>query len=180
MAQDKIEPTPTASSANAADPKFKSIFREEWAAHKAKNKGAIKGTIRQQFSMAASSRVADFWSLTFDQVRRVRAMRHAPTRVETFEEACARLKLSNDDLAAQFKQFRLAHWLCYGIGIAIFVYAYWLGLNTGLLPAAGAFLFAIGAMVNGYLYGFRAWQIQIRDLAPLTQAVRRLDSYLVV
>ena len=163
-----------------SQPRFKDIMHEEWQRQKASSKGAIRGTLRQQIAMAISARVAEFWSATFDQIRRVRDMRRAPTRIETFEQACQRLKLSPQDLEAQFQQFRLAHWLCYGIGACILLWSFWLYLSSSWIPALGASLFAFGAMVNGYLYGFRAWQIQVRELAPLTKALKRLDSYLVI
>lgn len=180
MEQDSLKSVPDAASVDAPAPRFKEILREEWSSRRGQGKGAIKGTFRQQIAMAKSQRVSDFWQLTFEMIRRARGQGRHPTRIETFDEACLRLRLTHEDLAAQFKQFRLAHWLCYGLGTSIMVYAYWLSLNSGWIPATGAFLFSVGALVNGYLYGFRAWQIQIRELAPLTDAVRRIDSYLVV
>lgn len=159
---------------------FKDILREEWEQQRSNSKGLVRGTFRQQISMAGSSRRAEFWAVTIEQIRRVAATRREPTRVESFEDACQRLKLSPADLQTQFKQFRLAHWLCYLIGAAILLWSFWLSLNSGWIPAFGALLFSGGAMLNGYLYGFRAWQIQIRELAPLSKAIRRLDSYLVI
>ncbi|MCZ8255005.1 MAG: hypothetical protein O9327_04995 [Polaromonas sp.] len=182
MAQDNTadQTVNAAPPAPGAKPGFKDIMREEWAQRKSNSKGVIAGTMRQQIAMANSPRVADFWSSTVDQIRRVRSMRREATRLETFEQACQRLKLDGKQLDEQFKQFRFAHWICYLIGAVVLLWSFWLFLTSGFIPATGALLFAVGALVNGYLYGFRAWQIQTRQLAPLTVALKRLDSYLVI
>ena len=60
------------------------------------------------------------------------------------------------------------------------LYATWLLLNVGLMAALTAGVVSLGAAVHGYCYGYRAWQIRHRRLRPLADAIRDLDTYLVL
>ncbi|MEJ6002704.1 hypothetical protein [Paucibacter soli] len=139
-----------------------------------------KGLIRQQRDMAVSERQVEFISETKGLIQRVLALKVAPTRVETFEAAVKRLRLSDEFLEAQMQRHKSIHLALYMVAGALLVYGFWMYLNTGVIAAMAVLVAASGATVNGYLHGYRAWQIENRNLIRLQDAVRMPSTYLVL
>lgn len=101
--------------------------------------------------------------------------------VESFEAAVQRQGLTEQDLAQRFAYFRRAQLMMYAGAIALLVYSARLYFNaTGVSEFVCTPLAALAMVVRGYLFGFRAWQVRIRRLAPLGEAVRDLSTYLVL
>lgn len=113
-------------------------------------------------------------------VRKLVQNHRKPQRIETFEAACERLSLTAGRLKKLESQFKATHWAMYAIGCALTVYALYLGLNVGKLHGFAVALAAIAAFVQGYVSGFRAWEIQNRRFIKLNAAIRLPDTYLVL
>lgn len=135
---------------------------------------------REQKEMAVSSRQKQFLKETADVVTRLRNMRVAPTRIEEFGAAVARKGLTEATLQKQFTQYKMVHISLYGIAGVLLVYALYLALNFNAYFGAGALIAAAGAAVNGYLHGYRAWQIKNRNFVLLQDAIKNIDTYLVL
>lgn len=135
---------------------------------------------REQKDMVVSKRQKQFLSETMDVVTRLREMRVAPTRVEEFEAAVARQGLTKQALETQFNRYKAVHLALYGISGALVVYALYLALNFNVYFGLGALIAAAGAAINGYLHGYRAWQIKNRNFILLQDAIKNVDTYLVL
>lgn len=103
-----------------------------------------------------------------------------PRRVETFDAACARLNLTDSRLQQLESQFKTTHWAMYALGAILSVYALYLGLNVGKLHGLSVLIAATAALVQGYVSGFRAWQLQNRRFIKLQDAIRLPGTYLVL
>jgi len=68
----------------------------------------------------------------------------------------------------------------YCLAIAIFMYSAYLAISGSFFGTLGTFLWACGITARGYLYGFRAWQIQHRALIRLQDALKIKSTYLVL
>lgn len=148
------------------------------------NKGFIRrwigGVFESQRAMASSPRRDQVLRETKEAISRVRRMKVAPTRVDTFEGAVARYGYTVEQLAAQEKRHKYVHWALYTISGALLIYALHLSLAYSVLFGAGAFVLSIATAVNGYIHGFRAWQIQNRNLIRLQDALCIPGTYLVL
>lgn len=144
------------------------------------NQQRKRGLIQQQRDMAITPRQAEFFSETQRILKTVRIKSEATRRVDKFEEAVHRQGLTQEHLDSKFRQHKTAHLLMYACSCAILIYSFWLLLNVGWFIATGALLGAIAIALNGYLQGFRAWQIQHRNLISLGRALRMADTYLIL
>lgn len=159
------------------------FFASVWKAYREdrkRHKGIIKGTISQQKAMASSERQQEFFREAKETIERVRNLKVQPTRVETFEAAVRRLGLSQEQLREQCERHKRVHLTLYVLGSSLLVYAFWLLLNVGLIQAFGVLVASGAAFVNGYLHGYRAWQIENRNFIRLQDALRVLGTYLVL
>lgn len=113
--------------------------------------------------------------------RRRAAKAHAPVALtETFDSLARRKRYTEEQLHHALATYLRVHWSMYSAAGLALVYALWLALNVGVLPAAVTCLVACCAAVHGYLYGYRAWQLRNRKLRTLTDAMRDIDTYLVI
>jgi hypothetical protein len=136
---------------------FAQGFREE------RRKGWLfRGFFRQQKQMAVSERQARFIGEAKDALANVRRLKVAPSRVETFEEAVARQGLTEEFLYGQMQRHK------------------WIFMNTSGFMAISVLIAALAVAVNGYIHGFRAWQIENRNLVRLQDALRIPGTYLVL
>lgn len=158
----------TPAAETTATPKKGGLFR--W----------VGGIVAQQREMVFGARHRQVLAETKRTLEGVRKLKVQPTRVETFEEAAVRLGWSNELLESQLRRFKSAHLILYAAAGLFLVYATYLGLNVGKLAGTGALIAALGAAVNGYLHGFRAWQIEHRNLIRLQDALRLPATYLVL
>lgn len=99
---------------------------------------------------------------------------------ETFDSLVHRKHWTEAELQSALAAYLRVHWCMYVLAGVFIVNAAWLALNVGPLPTAAALIAAGGAAVHGYLYGYRAWQIRNRKLRTLGDAVRDIDTYLVI
>jgi hypothetical protein len=150
-------------------------FREE------RRKGWLfRGFFRQQKQMAVSDRQAQFFDEAKAAVAKVRHLKVAPARVETFEEAVARQGLTEEFLYGQMQRHKWVHLGLYLVAGALLVYAFWMFLNSSAFMAVGVLVASFAVAVNGYIHGFRAWQIENRNLIRLQDALRIPGTYLVL
>lgn len=136
--------------------------------------------LREQKELAFGKRHRVVWADAAKEVSRVKNLHKAPRVVETFEEAVVRHNLTQEVLDERYRQFHRAHLALYVIGILLLEYAVYLSFNVGAISATGAFVAAVGAFVNGYLNGFRAWQVSHRNLIQLQDALRIPSTYLLL
>ena len=136
---------------------------------------------KEQKKAAYSDAQRQFWSETVQGYKRVLALKaNEPTRIETFDEAVVRLSLSPKDLVAQERRFKVVHLVLYALAGALMVYALHMALNVHLVVGLAVLVSAAGIATQGYLVGFRAWQIQNRNLIRLQDAIRIPGTYLVL
>lgn len=142
--------------------------------------GFFRGLWQEQKQAVCGTAHRQFWKETVDGVKRVRGLKRAPTRVESFEAAVARLGLSQQDLADQSRRFKAAQIALYAFAGALLVYSLWMVLNISV-PVGIVICISSGATaVNAYLQGFRAWQIDNRNLIRLEDAIRSFGTYFVL
>lgn len=140
----------------------------------------VRGVYEQQKTMASSSRRDQVVSEAMAAIKRARSLKVAPTRIETFEEAVARKGYTEEHLNAQMRQHKNIHLALYAVAGVLLVWALHLGLKFNWFFGLGAFLAAASAGVNGYIHGYRAWQIEHRSLIRLQDAIRIPGTYLVL
>jgi hypothetical protein len=149
-----------------------------------KRKGVLRGwfskLIEDQMRMASSPRRDRLIAETKEAINRVRALRVAPTRVEQFEDAVRRQRLSQQHLDEQARRYKNVHLGLYALAGALLVWAFYLTLKFNWFYGVGALLAATSAAINGYIHGFRAWQIEHRSLIKLQDALRIPSTYLVL
>ena len=155
---------------------FWRIFSQEYKLNK------NKGFFRQQKDMALSARQRKFLAEAKSTADNINAngAKKSPRRVESFTDAVARQNLSEQHLSEQLQRFKNAHLALYFAAGALLVYALWLALNTGVLVSIGVLTASVGLGIQGYIYGFRAWQIEHRNLIRLQDAIRIPETYLVL
>ena len=112
--------------------------------------------------------------------RRAAKSRTPVALTDTFDSLARRKRYTEEQLRHALTTYLRVHWSMYSAAGLALVYALWLALNVGVLPAAVTCLVACGAAVHGYLYGYRAWQIRNRKLRTLADAMRDIDTYLVI
>ncbi len=83
------------------------------------------------------------------------------TRTETFQQARARLELSEKDLKSRLKEFYILAWAYFALAVAVFSYAVY------LLVFAGAFIsawisFVISMLVLAHAFRKRFWYFQVK------------------
>lgn len=141
----------------------------------------FRGSIRQQRELAMSDRQRQFLAETLEVIERVKNLRvKNPTRSDSFEAAVKRQGLTEDFLQKKMQRLKWMHLGLYVFSGALLVYAFWLALNHGLIVALGVLAASLCAAVHGYLHGFRAWQIEHRNLIRLQDALRIPGTYLVL
>lgn len=150
----------------------------------AKRKGILRGwvskLIADQKRMASSPRRDRLIAETKEALNRVRSLRVAPSRVETFENAVKRQRLSQEHLDQQARRHKSVHLGLYALAGALLVWALYLTLKFNWFYGVGALLAAVSTAINGYIHGFRAWQIEHRNLIKLQDALRIPSTYLVL
>lgn len=99
---------------------------------------------------------------------------------EAFEDAVRRRGLSAADLATSFRAFRAGHLALYFVGMVLLAYSLVCFRDFGFLVGMPAAMLSLLALIAGYLQGFRAWQIQNRNLIRLEDAVRNASTYLIL
>lgn len=166
--------TPSQNEPTEQRPGFLAQLGRDWKEHRK------KGLVRQQADMAISARQVEFFREAKSAVEKVRHMRVAPSRVESFEAAVARQGLSDQFLSEQMQRHKWVHLVLYLVAGSLFVYALWLLMNRGPFLAVGVSLASLAIAVNGYLHGYRAWQIENRNLIRLQDALRIPATYLVL
>lgn len=139
-----------------------------------------KGFFARQAEVAALGRQTEVLSETKNIIKRALAMRPKPGRVEQFEAAVQRLGLTQEELDAKMNGHMRIQWIFYTVAGALIAYSWWLTLNAGLIPGLTALIASLGPVVSGYMHGFRAWQIQNRNLIKLQDALRIPGTYLVL
>ena len=137
---------------------------------------------REQSARQAPRPEAEYKSSnqTVDGYKRATALADAPRPREPFLAAARRLGLTESDLRSQERRYKAMHLCLYLTSGALLVGALWLELNVSGAWGAWAVLCSCGLAVQGYLAGFRAWQIQHRMFIRLQDAVRIRDTYLVI
>ncbi|WP_137921282.1 hypothetical protein [Hydrogenophaga sp. 2FB] len=149
-----------------------------------KKPGVLKrwasGFWNQQREMAYPTHLAGFNKEVFRTYKGLLSGNVAPKRVETFDAAVARQGLTEEFLSSQLEKLKNLHVAMYVIGAFVLVYAVWLAITSSLLFGGVSAFWAVGIFVRGYLYGFRAWQIQNRDLIRLQDGIRIRGTYLVL
>lgn len=113
-------------------------------------------------------------------VRHVRAHDATPTRVETFQNAIDRFGLTADDLKRRETRFKHLHWGFYSLAFLLVLYALYVALNNSLYVGIVISFSALACLTQGYVYGFRAWQVQNRNLISLPAALRNPDTFLIL
>jgi hypothetical protein len=180
MSNKKSEPTSPAPSRLGLAKRFWDEQTELAYGPGHKELGFVKRFFREQKALVFGGRAKELLGQTGETLRRVKDLKVSPTRIETFEAAVARKRLSPAQLDSQLRRFKNVHLALYAIAGLLMVYALYLALNFNIFFGLGAFVAALGAAVNGYLHGFRAWQIENRNLIKLQDAVRVPATYLVL
>jgi Flp pilus assembly protein TadB len=129
---------------------------------------------------AYNARQQQFNRDLLQQYKTLATMHKAPRRVTTFEAAMQRSGLSEKDLAKRLRRLKAVHLGLYFFALAVAVYALFLGLNYSVSSGILALLVTLASGVYGYLNGFRAWQLEHRNLIRLQDAVRIPGTYLVL
>lgn len=140
----------------------------------------VKGIWRQQKEMMHSPRQAQFFDELAALMRRVIQLKVQPTRHDNFEEAVTRQGLSEAFLHARMQRHKWIHLLLYVFAGVLLVYGFWMVLNVNRLLGGGVLVVSLCVAINGYLHGFRAWQIEHRNLIRLQDAIRIPGTYLVL
>lgn len=113
----------------------------------------------------------------WQQLREAWAIRPVQ-RTETFENAVARLGLSEAELAQRRRQFVFGARSCYLTGLAILAltaYHAYFGNVAGGIGGLAVFLVCIYA---GFLRAFRAWQIELQRLARFQEFLATPEAWL--
>jgi len=140
----------------------------------------LSGVASQQAEMAYPSHVAELNKEVFRTYKGLLTKSVTPKRVETFEAAVARMSLSEEFLAGQLERLKNLHVIMYCLGGLVMLYAFWLAMSSSFIFGAVSAFWALGILIRGYLYGYRAWQIQNRDLIRLQDAIKIKGTYLVL
>lgn len=132
-----------------------------------------------QKKAAAPIWMTTFWGDVFAAYRTA-LKPHQNVIKESFDESMARLGTTEESLAVSFRSLRLSHWVLYVVSAALCLYFFYLAMNGQILVGLSVLCASVGAAINGYISGFRAWQIRNRRLISLQRAIRIGDTYLVI
>ena len=133
-----------------------------------------------QKKAAAPIWIRTFWSDVFAAYRTALKPNQNAVIKESFDESMARLGTTEESLVVSFRSLRLSHWVLYVVSAALCLYFFYLAMNGQVLVGLSVLCASVGAAVNGYISGFRAWQIRNRRLISLQRAIRIADTYLVI
>ncbi len=106
-------------------------------------------------------------------------MRTKEVRKETFEEAVARKELTPDQLQLQRGTLVVSSRMSYAFGFVMLLavcYFSFLGQIPSILASAAGFCFCI---VGGWIRAYRAWQIELRRFAPLSEFTHNPEAWIV-
>lgn len=162
---------------NVEQRSFWGIFRATLNEQRSKGAFWFKGSIKQQLEMAAPPREL---GNVLGALRPSGVRSAEQARADEFEASVARFGISQEHLDAKLRHHIRLHHLYYGVGFLALLYGWWFLLNFSLLKSVPCLAVAIGLVINGYLQGFRAWQIQNRQLITLRDALRNPATYLVL
>lgn len=127
--------------------------------------------------LGASHERLSFLRSSYQRLRAVTAPR--TVRKETFEDAVARLQLSEDQLSVRCGSLVVGSRLSYAAAVALVLITAYYAVGGQLLQVlAGGSLFFFAA-VSGLVRSFRAWQIRIRRLAPLQEFMAKPELWIV-
>lgn len=80
---------------------------------------------------------------------------------ETYEEAVARMKLSDDDLEERKRMFVTQVWLYLGAGIGVIAYGVWLAFQGYIIEMLLAFL--VAGLSFAYAFRSHFWLFQMKQ-----------------
>lgn len=149
-------------------------------AKKGRFRGWLGGIARQQREMAYPAHVAELNRDVFRAYKGIFSPSVTPKRVDLFADAVARQGLSEEFLANQLERLKNLQIVMYCMGVVILVYSVWLAATSSLFFGFGAAIWGFGIVIRGYIYAYRAWQIQNRDLIRLQDALLIKSTYLVL
>lgn len=157
-----------------------------------KKPGAIarwgKGIVAEQREQAYPARLREFNSGVMESSRHtlrraweaLSGIRRPSPPVESFQNWAIRLELTAEFIEQQGARFRTTHLALYLLAGLTFVYSIWLTVNAGLTFGLVSLLWSFGIAVQGYIYGFRAWQMLNRRRIRFVDAVFMPETYLVI
>jgi hypothetical protein len=147
-----------------------------------------KGFVAEQREQAYPPRLREFNSGIVasmrDTITRARAtfasMGKPQAPVESFQAWATRHELTAEFIEAQGSRFRTTHLALYLLAGLTFVYSIWLTINAGLIFGLVSVLWSLGIAIQGYIFGFRAWQMLNRRRIRFSDAVFMPETYLVI
>lgn len=147
-----------------------------------------KGIVAEQREQAYPQRLRKFNSgiaeSVRDTVKRARetmaSMRRPQPPIESFQSWATRQELTAEFIEAQGSRFRVTHLALYLLAGLTFVYSIWLTINAGLIFGLVSVLWSFGIVIQGYIFGFRAWQMLNRRRIRFSDAVFMPETYLVI
>lgn len=157
-----------------------------------KKSGAItrwgKGLVAEQREQAYPQRLRDFNNGTAATIRNTVAharealasLRKPQQPIESFQDWATRQELTSEFIESQGARFRTTHLALYLLAGLTFVYSIWLTVNAGLVFGLVSVLWSFGIAIQGYIFGFRAWQMLNRQRIRLVDAVFMPETYLVI
>lgn len=147
--------------------------------------GWAKGVFNEQ--LAPSKRIAAIHAQELGSLRRTLSqtmdtLRDAKNhrQVEQFSVWQQRNGLSNEFLQKQGESFRITQFFMYPLGFLVMLYGLWLGLTVAWWMGVGVAIWGAGAVVQGYIAGFRAWQLLNRRRVDIRDAIWMPETYLVL
>lgn len=138
-----------------------------------------KGFIADQKRMMWSPALSQTWSAIFEYFSQALKPKQ-PARSESFEEAVQRLGYTQEQLERSLDGFKRNQLIMYFVAGLVAVYGLHSMMSGHALVAVTTWVCSAALAVRGYLFAFRAWQIQNRSLTPLMDAIRNPRSYLVL
>lgn len=140
----------------------------------------VVGIYRQQAGMAYPPHLAQFNREVLKSYKGFFSLKIEPSHVEPFEVAVARQKLTHEFLAKKLSNLKNMQIAMYSLAAVVFVYSIWLLSKGSLTAGIATIVWSLGIAVRGYLFAFRAWQIQNRALIRLQDAIKIPGTYLVL
>lgn len=102
-----------------------------------------------------------------------------PPRKETFDEACARLKLTEQDLQLRFRETVIASRACYFFSVVIILLGAFHAYYGNIAGGIGGAVMALTSMSFGMLRAYLAWRIKIKRLAPLREFLITPEAWFI-
>lgn len=140
----------------------------------------VTGVYRQQANMAYPPHLAQFNREVLNSYKGFFSLRIKPSPVEPFEVAVKRQKLTEEFLAKKLANLKNMQIAMYCLAAIVFVYSFWLFAEDRIAACLATVIWSLGIAIRGYLFAFRAWQIQNRALISLLDAVKITGTYLVL